>query len=58
MKTHLKTIGKILVLFKLIIPLILNGQSYLPKSNGETVSHVYYTLSYDEDHEQAEWVHY
>lgn len=58
MKTHLKTIGKILVLFKLIIPLILNGQSYLPESNGETVSHIYYTLSYDEDHEQAEWVHY
>jgi endonuclease G, mitochondrial len=29
-----------------------------PSSKGELVSHTYYTLSYNEDHEQAEWVAY
>ena len=29
--------------------------SYLPKSSGEIVKHSYYTLSYSENHEQAEW---
>ena len=32
---------------------------YLPESNtGQVVRHTHYTLSYDEDHEQAEWVAY
>lgn len=32
---------------------------YLPKSkNGEIVHHTYYSLSYSEKHEQAEWVAY
>jgi len=30
----------------------------LPSSNGEIVEHGYYTLSYREEHEQAEWVAY
>jgi endonuclease G len=51
-------IGKKLILLSLLIPLMCIGQSFLPKSEGEIVSHVYYTLSYDENHEQAEWVHY
>ncbi len=34
------------------------AQSYLPTSNGEIVEHTYYTLSYVEAHEQAEWVYY
>jgi endonuclease G len=51
-------IGKKLILLSLLIPLMCIGQSFLPKSKGEIVSHVYYTLSYDENHEQAEWVHY
>lgn len=34
------------------------GQTYLPSSKGELILHHYYTLSYLEDHEQAEWVHY
>lgn len=38
--------------FKLI------SQEYLPKSEGEIIRHKYYTLSYNEDHEQATWVHY
>ncbi len=31
---------------------------FLPSSNGEVVEHTYYSLSYLEEHEQAEWVHY
>ena len=31
---------------------------FLPKSQGEIVKHAYYSLSYLEEHEQAEWVHY
>ncbi len=31
---------------------------YYPTSNGEIVNHTYYTLSYLEEHEQAEWVFY
>ena len=30
----------------------------LPVSNGELVNHTYYSLSYSEQHEQAEWVFY
>ena len=33
-------------------------QKYLPKSNGEIVKHSFYTLSYNETYEQANWVHY
>jgi endonuclease G, mitochondrial len=36
----------------------LFSQEYLPKSGGEIVKHKYYTLSYNEAHEQANWVHY
>ncbi len=36
----------------------LFSQSYLPKSGGEVVEHSHYTLSYSEEHEQAEWVYY
>lgn len=32
--------------------------SLLPSSTGEVVAHQYYTLSYSEAHEQAEWVAY
>ena len=32
--------------------------SYLPQSDGELVHHTYYSLSYSEQHEQAEWVFY
>ena len=34
------------------------SQEYLPKSEGELIKHKYYTLSYNELHEQANWVHY
>lgn len=34
------------------------AQEFLPKSNGKIVTHTYYTLSYSEEHEQAEWVYY
>ena len=36
----------------------LYSQSYKPTNTGELVKHKYYTLSYIEEHEQAEWVHY
>ena len=50
---------KKLLLLLLFIPLVTFGQlKYLPKSNGEIVEHTHYTLSYFEEYEQAEWVHY
>ena len=36
----------------------LFSQKYIPKSDGELIYHKYYTLSYNEYHEQANWVHY
>ena len=42
----------------LFIGFKLISQEYLPKSEGEIIRHKYYTLSYNEDHEQANWVHY
>ncbi len=48
--------------YALICSLIFCGvafsQNYLPKSGGEVVAHNFYTLSYSEPHEQAEWVYY
>jgi endonuclease G len=42
----------------LFISFKLLAQEYLPKPEGEIIRHKYYTLSYSEDHEQANWVHY
>lgn len=42
----------------LFIGFKLTSQEYLPKSEDEIIRHKYYTLSYNEDHEQANWVHY
>ena len=36
----------------------LGNRYFLPKSSGEVIHHTYYSLSYLEDHEQAEWVAY
>lgn len=38
----------------------INAQSidYLPSSNGELITHTYFSSSYIEDHEQSEWVAY
>lgn len=36
----------------------LERAKWLPTSNGEVVNHEYYSLSYIEKHEQAEWVAY
>ncbi len=35
-----------------------SDEKWLPTSNGEVVNHQYYSLSYIEKHEQAEWVAY
>ena len=45
-------------LFALLFSLSLFSQKYLPKSSGEVIKHKYFTLSYNESHEQANWVHY
>ncbi len=50
-------------LFTLILSLALfctNAQvrEYLPTSSGEVIKHSYFTLSYIERYEQAEWVYY
>tara|TARA_B110000046_G_C12888985_1_gene353492 strand:- start:143 stop:859 length:717 start_codon:yes stop_codon:yes gene_type:complete len=42
----------------LLISINIFSQEYLPKSGGKIVKHTYYTLSYNESHEQANWVHY
>ena len=49
--------SKIIVSF-FLWHLIVNAQDYLPKSDGEIIKHMYYTLSYSDDHEQAIWVWY
>jgi endonuclease G len=48
----------ILLLFYLLLATYLLGQSYTPVSSGEYIQHAYYSLAYDEDHEQAKWVYY
>ena len=49
---------KLLIIFLFIPFLSLSQLKYMPKSNGEIIKYKYYSLSYDEEHEQAEWVHY
>jgi len=49
---------KMIRLLLLLIPFVSFGQDYLPKSNREIINHTYYSLSYSEKHEQAEWVYY
>lgn len=46
------------IFFMLFLGFNLQSQDYLPLSTGELVKHTYYTLSYNEIHEQANWVHY
>ena len=36
----------------------LNFKEFKPTNNGELVQHTHYSLSYSEQHEQAEWVFY
>lgn len=42
----------------LFVHLLTGAQSYEPLSKGHKINHTYYTLSYNEDFEQAEWVYY
>lgn len=42
----------------IFFPISLWCQHLLPISAGEIVNHSYYTLSYSEEHEQANWVYY
>ena len=52
---------KKIFLLLFFIPTFLFSQeasNFLPTNNGELVHHTYYSLSYSEQHEQAEWVFY
>lgn len=49
---------KFTVLIFQLWSLFLFSQNYLPTNNGELIEHTYFTLSYVEEHEQAEWVCY
>ena len=52
---------KKIIILLLFIPAFLFSQevsNFLPTNNGELVHHTYYSLSYSEQHEQAEWVFY
>lgn len=55
-----KNIKMLLVSFTIICSSFnfSKAQTYLPSSTGEIIQHLFYTLSYSEDHEQAEWVQY
>ena len=50
--------NRLIIFFFLFKSFYSYSQEYLPVSNGEVINHTYYTLSYSELHEQAEWVHY
>lgn len=49
-----------IIIFLCFLPFFLLSQpnSFFPTCNGELVHHTYYSLSYSEEHEQAEWVFY
>ena len=49
---------RLLILCLQLLPFVIIGQKYLPKSKGEIVTHQTITLGYSEKHEQAEWVYY
>ena len=58
---NMKTILYRLILLPLlmVIPFLSQAQELLPASTtGQVIKHSYYTLSYSEPHEQAEWVYY
>ena len=43
----------------IIIPYFAFSQTnFKPKSDGQKIDHSYYSISYNETHEQAEWVYY
>lgn len=46
-----------LVFILLLLPLTLFAQ-YQPNSGNQIIEHEYYTLNYNEQHEQADWVYY
>ena len=50
--------NRIIIFFFLFKSFCSYSQQYLPVSNCEVINHTYYSLSYSELHEQAEWVHY
>ncbi len=49
---------KVLLLVLLLAVVISASYAQLPASHGEVVKHRYYTLSYIEQYEQAEWIQY
>lgn len=49
---------RIYTLFAILLYTSASYAQYEPKSSGERVAHTYYTLDYNEDHEQPNWVYY
>lgn len=47
-----------MVLLAFVLTSLFGYSQYQPTSNGQVVEHTYYSLSYIEKHEQAEWVYY
>ena len=45
-----------LFIFSPIIGFSQSINDFFPTNNGQLVNHTYYSLSYSEEHEQAEWV--
>ena len=55
----MNAIKSILLFTGLFLSLIVNSQELLPTSTtGQIIHHTYYTLSYSEANEHAEWVYY
>lgn len=47
------------IILLLFFPITAIGQiNFFPKSSGQLINHSYFSLSYNETHEQAEWVFY
>lgn len=46
------------LLFVIIPYFAFSQTNFKPKSDGQKIDHSYYSISYNEKHEQAEWVYY
>ena len=48
---------KVFLILLLLVPVLVFSQ-YEPKAKGELIQHTYYSLDYNEEHEQPNWVYY
>lgn len=47
-----------IILFFLLPFVVFSQTNYQPLSSGQLINHSYFSLSYNESHEQSEWVYY